>query len=882
MTLSPGDTLGPYEIVTQAGEGGMGIVYKARDTRLNRFVAIKVLPAGKDFDQDRRLRFLREAQAASALSHPHIVTIYDIGRAGDADYIAMEFVDGTTLDSAIPPNGMKLADLLRYAVQVTDAMDAAHREGIVHRDLKPGNIMVTAAGQVKILDFGLAKVTAPALSADDATLSLRPRTLAGAVMGTAAYMSPEQAEGKPVDARSDIFSLGVILYEMATGRRAFSGDSTASILSAVLRDDPPPVNTVRADLPAELNRLIVRCLRKDPARRFQTAADLKVALQELKEESASGSLTSQTLPASLPPPPARKKYFPLALGAVAILAAAYTFLNRETAPVAPPAISPLTAYAGIEGGPTFSPDGNQIGFHWSGEKDDNFDIYVKLIGPDPPLRLTTDPAPDRDPVWSPDGRAIAFLRLAPDNRWQLMLVPALGGAERKLAGNILARQVSWTPDGQWLAASIFMPDQKTPGISLVPTQSGEIRLLTKPSRPSIYHYSPAISPDGRLLAYVENTDLNINRILLQPLDANYQPQGDPRALNSAGIALGRIAFTADGRDLIVSSDTNRTSTTAYIHRLSVSGDAKPQPLTYLPRAVTSLALSRQGHRMALAEGRTNTNIWSLDLTNPSKPPVKLITSTTREVFPQYSPDGKRIVFYSFRSGTPQIMVANADGGGAIQLTTIKAINNGTPRWSHDGQSITFDSNAAGGFNLYRVRPDGGTPTQLTNDKFSNITASTSRDGRWVYFSCTRTGRREVWKMPASGGPAQQVTTNGGVAPLESPDGQTLYYVKDGAFSGLWKRPVSGGEETQIAPALYRYSYAVTTQGVYYMSSASSGRDSGRDGTIEYYDLAKRTTTRVARMGLPELGLEVSPDGRHLLFAQLDLSAADLVLVDNFR
>ena len=232
ISLAAGDRIGPYEILSLAGSGGMGVVYKAKDTRLNRFVAIKVLPPGKDLNDERRLRFLQEAQAASALNHPNIVTIYDVGTVDGADYIAMEFVAGKTLDASIRREGMNLAELLRYAVQLTDALAKAHAAGIIHRDLKPGNIMVSVEGQVKILDFGLAKLNdAPLGSASDETVSVRPKTAEGAIMGTAAYMSPEQAEGKAVDVRSDIFSLGAILYEMATGQRAFRGDTTASTIS---------------------------------------------------------------------------------------------------------------------------------------------------------------------------------------------------------------------------------------------------------------------------------------------------------------------------------------------------------------------------------------------------------------------------------------------------------------------------------------------------------------------------------------------------------------------------------------------------------------------------------------------------------------------------
>jgi len=263
-----------YQILDKLGEGGMGVVWKARDSRLNRLVAIKTLRADKMADADRKRRFIQEAQAASALNHPNIVTIHDIASENGTDFIVMEYVEGKTLGQLIPRRGMRLDEVLRYAIQIAEGLAKAHAAGIVHRDLKPGNIMVTPEGRVKLLDFGLAKLTEPAEPGEDE----RTRTMAvqseeGSIVGTAAYMSPEQAESKPVDARSDIFSFGAVLYEMATGIRAFQGDSKLSTLSAVLRENPKPPSQVVSEIPRELDRIVSRCLRKDPARRFQATPD---------------------------------------------------------------------------------------------------------------------------------------------------------------------------------------------------------------------------------------------------------------------------------------------------------------------------------------------------------------------------------------------------------------------------------------------------------------------------------------------------------------------------------------------------------------------------------------------------------------------------------
>jgi eukaryotic-like serine/threonine-protein kinase len=288
-----GRTISHYEVIEKLGEGGMGVVYKARDTHLDRFVAIKVLPPQKIADAERKRRFVQEAKSASALNHPNIITIHDIASDDGLDFIAMEYVPGKALNQLITRKGLPLAETLRYAIQIADALATAHAAGIIHRDIKPGNVMVTGApersGFVKVLDFGLAKLTDKGDSNDgEFTASMRqddtPASGEGSIVGTVSYMSPEQAEGRKVDARSDIFSFGALLYEMVTGRRAFQGDSRLSTLSAILREEPKPASEVVEGLPREMERIITRCLRKSPERRFQAMPDLRVALEELKEE----------------------------------------------------------------------------------------------------------------------------------------------------------------------------------------------------------------------------------------------------------------------------------------------------------------------------------------------------------------------------------------------------------------------------------------------------------------------------------------------------------------------------------------------------------------------------------------------------------------------
>jgi eukaryotic-like serine/threonine-protein kinase len=461
--------MGPYEIMAAIGAGGMGEVYRARDTRLGREVAIKMLGSRFQARNDGRQRLLHEARAVSALSHPNILALYDICSENGSEFLVMELVRGKTLEQLIGNRGIAVNQAVKYAIAMADALARAHAVGLLHRDLKPSNIMITEDGVPKILDFGLAQAAEP----ESRNNGDETRTLTEAseqvVAGTAGYMSPEQAEGKKLDARSDIFSFGAVLYEMVTGHRAFRGDSTASTLAAVLQKEPEPPTRITPQIPNELERIIQRCLRKDPNRRFQHMGDVKVMLEEVREESESGMQAAVQAPAGK-----RHRGWMYAIGAfvVAIVAAAAVWWVHR--PQLPPVSAPipLTAYEGDELWPDFSPDGNQVVFAWDGGSEGKFHLYVKMIGGTTHLQLTKGDADDMFPAWSPDGRWIAF------QRWDgtgshTMLISPLGGPEKKVADavcdaalplvmlpQLASFHLSWSSDGKWLACS-------SPGGSIV-------------------------------------------------------------------------------------------------------------------------------------------------------------------------------------------------------------------------------------------------------------------------------------------------------------------------------------------------------------------------------------------------------------------------------
>jgi len=405
-----GRTLLHYSITEKIGEGGMGVVYKARNLHLDRSVAINVLPPEAVADPERKRRFLQEAKAASGLNHPNIIQVYDINSDGGVDFIAMEHIAGRTLDRHIGRRGLPLGDALKYAVQIADALAAAHAAGIVHRDVKPANVIVTEKGFIRVLDFGLAKLTQPMPSDISGEVSaMKSLTEEGRIMGTVAYLSPEQAEGKPVDARSDIFSFGSVLYEMVTGRRAFQGDSNLSTLSAILKQEPVPCGP---GIPADLEEIISRCLHKDPARRFQYMADVKVELEELREQTEPGH-KENGVPVS--PALGRKSAVWGALSVLVILAAIgiFYFLRRASREAPAIRVIPLTSYRGSAILPTFSPDGNHLAHVSCPGMPSGCDVYLLELGSDlapraPPPRVTDQRIAIYGLSWTSDSQSVVY------------------------------------------------------------------------------------------------------------------------------------------------------------------------------------------------------------------------------------------------------------------------------------------------------------------------------------------------------------------------------------------------------------------------------------------------------------------------------------------
>ncbi len=729
-----GRTLSHYKILQKLGSGGMGDVYLAEDSDLGRQIALKVLPPELAESEERRSRFQREAKAVAALNHPHIVTVHSVEEAEGVHFITMELVRGKTLSEVIPRKGLSLAKFFEIAIPLADAVAAAHEKGVLHRDLKPDNLMLSDEGRLKILDFGLAKLKPEAGVRGISDLPTNARTEEGRIVGTVAYMSPEQAEGKTLDSRSDIFSLGIVLYEMATGERPFQGETTASVLSSILKDTPKSVTELNPTLPSMLGRIVRRCLVKDAEHRYQTAKDLRNELQELKREVDSGELQEGAAPRKSATVP---KWM---LAAVALLAVGVVLnlLRRSPERTSDPrtTFTQLTSLAGVESFPSLSPDGDSIVY--VSPASGNQDIYLQRVGGQKAINLTEDsPVDDTHPAFSPDGTLIAF-RSERDGGG-IFVMGATGESVKRISDN--GFNPAWSPDGERIVFSTARVDSPNRGPSV-----GELRIIrvdtgdVQAIEVNGDAVQPQWSPHGHRIAFwsVSLSERNYRDIWTVPAEG-----GDAIPVTRDEHIDWNPVWSPDGKYLYFCSSRGGAMS---LWRVAV--EEETGTLLGMPELVTASPGSRMGLISAAGDGRHiayqadigTQNLQTISFDPDSEAivgePVAVTSGSRWAKYPSPSPDDQWVAFSFFTGGgQADIAVMRTDGTGLRQLTDEPHLANFYARWSPDGSELVFYSGRSGNFELWSIHPDGSGLRQLTETPHRITISAWSPDGkRIVYYS----------------------------------------------------------------------------------------------------------------------------------------------------
>jgi serine/threonine protein kinase/Tol biopolymer transport system component len=770
MSLRSGTRIGSYEITGAIGAGGMGEVYRARDARLRRDVAIKVVPGAFAANPQRLARFEREAHALASLNHPNILAIYDVGSAPDGPFIVSELLEGTTLaDASVRGRPWPLRQALDITRQVAQGLAAAHARGIVHRDLKPANIFVGDDGVAKILDFGLARLTEPLAPDDDRTKE--PVTGENTVLGTAGYMAPEQVRGQPADQRADIFALGVVLYELLTGRRPFTGPTAADALTAVLTSDPPDLSQDES-IPAAIARVAGRCLQKRPEARFQSAADLAFALDTVSATSSAGVL-----------PPVRRRVtlspsLLAMLAALALATGAGFFAGRSTTPhrlfpvVA--RVHTLTDLVGLEDAPAMAPDGKSVAFvamagGWH-------HIFVRLLAGGASLQITRDPAEHLFPRWSPGSSEIMYFSPAAPGEAQgtLREVSALGGVPRRLTNALGGADVSLR-DGR---LAYFVVAEGHIQLLTSANDGGSTKVIARLPSGS-YYWHPRWSPNGGYIAFQRGDGVRFD-VFVVPAEG-----GEPRQVTHDNTVINGLSWLPDGSGIIYSC--SRDSTMPYLPTFSLwraplDGGAST-PLTSQETSYVNPDVHQDGTVVA-GRVRMQFDLWKIPTGGSAVDNVARRIQLTRQTghvqTPTVNPAGDEIAFLSDSGGHANIWVLAMSSGDVRQITHERDASAavGVPIWSPDGQSIAFVSsrgNAGLGFGLWAVSPDGSNLRQLVKRGFG---AAWSPDGRWLYY--VEGANRNVMKIPPGGGTPLTVRTDGArnVIGLHR---ATLFYLEERAL-----------------------------------------------------------------------------------------------------
>ena len=868
-----GHSLAHYRIQSKLGAGGMGVVYKAWDTHLDRLVAIKVLPSERRADPEGQRRFVQEARAASALNHPNILHIYDIDTADGVTFIVMEYVAGKTLDAVIGAEGLTVTETLNYAVQIADALAAAHAAGIIHRDIKPSNIIVRENGQVKILDFGLAKLTERD-EVDDvvSTRTAQPATAEGLVVGTVAYMSPEQAEGRKIDARSDIFSFGSVLYEMASGRRPFVGASTIQLLHAVAHGEPRPLSDVRPGMPPELRIIIEKALEKDPTDRYQSTRDLVVDLKRAQRSIA----VSAAGPAAAAQGSVRQ-IRPWMVAALAVLLAVVAAALWRLRPadsdwtnlLASAQFRRVTDFEGSEFDAVLSPDGNFVAF--LSDRGGTVDLWVSQIGTGQFSNLTKGrwrllslPTTVQTLAFSPEGTHVGL-----NISGATALVPIMGGPPRPLIDPGI--EAVWSPDGQQLAYH-----ELTPGDPLfVADADGSNRKQLFKGDPGQHCHHLSWSPDGQYLYFARGA------LTSGEMDIWRMPTrgGEPERLTFHNARTSHPVALDSERLLYISTDPNAARTVLYAMDMR---RRVTRPINLGVREYLSIAASADRRRLVVTEANPSGNLWTIQLSEG----VSGEDSVARFELPSASALAPRF-------GRGYVLYLSSTGGAnglwkfeqGVATELWKGERGGVvaaPASSPDGRWIAFCPRQEGRTRLYRIATSGANPTLLSPSLDVRDVPSWSPDGRWIVVSANDDAGPGLFKVPADGGSPLRLLNGLHFHPLWSPDGQFIVYAEDVGGGILRVKAITPESNPLPFPEL-QVSYVWDAYRFLGGSKALLVLQGGIEGLPQNFWVLdvpsgrRRQVTSLRPKGVIH-GFDISADGRSILFDRTHANA-DVVLID---
>ena len=780
MPLTAGSRLGPYEILSPLGAGGMGEVYRARDSRLGREVAIKVIPEAFARDPDRLARFEREARSASALSDPHIVVVYDVGEENGIRYFASELVEGPDLRAIMERGPMPVRRILDLGAQIAEGLAAAHEKGILHRDLKPENVLVSKDRLAKIADFGLAKIAEPAAEgASQTPTAAAESTGTGIVMGTVSYMSPEQARGAVVDHRSDQFALGSILYEMAAGRKAFARPTAAETMTAILREDPEPLAAAAPTSPAPLRWIVERLLAKEPHERYDSTRDLAKDLASLRDHLSTSTASGAASQISVGPVRRRWSAAPFVAGAIAgaIVAAAAVGILRRPKAAEPVRVRSLT-YSGHDREPAVSPDGRTIAF--SSDRDGTPRIWIKQLDGGGEAPITSGPG-DVLPRFAPNGASILFIRT--DGAHSALYRSAVvGGEVHKVVDD--AGEGDWSPDGRRIVILTFLGGGPGSSLSIVDPAGGEPRPLAR--FPGRFFIHPRWSPDGRFISVAEQ-GVGGSKKSIAIVDA---ATGKFRELPVAGTPglLSTAAWNAGGKEIVYARAESVAASVVGSAAELVAQDVhtgRVRPLAWVQESGDTVEILGDG-RLVFDTNAERENLRELPIEGGAAVTGSarwLTEGSATDRQPAYSPDGKWVVFSSSRGGNLDLWKISTSGGEMRQLTD-DAAQDWDPAFTRDGKGLLWSSNRSGAFEIWTADADGSGARPVTRFGLDAENPTETADGTWIVFLQGSGPKPGIWKVHPDGTGAQHLRLPGGI-PEVSPDGAHVAYATNSSLTGVY-------------------------------------------------------------------------------------------------